>query len=59
MGQDKPVHIIYPLFDETLDVLMFQSLQRKMKIITQVMGDSTEVDDTSVGREVIGNLMKH
>ena len=59
MGQDKPVHIIYPLFDETLDVLMFQSLQRKMKIITQVMGDSIEVDDTSVGREVIGSLMKH
>ena len=59
IGQDKPVHIIYPLFDETLDVLMFQSLQRKMKIITQVMGDSIEVDDTSVGREVIGSLMKH
>jgi SWI/SNF-related matrix-associated actin-dependent regulator 1 of chromatin subfamily A len=59
IGQDKPVHIIYPLFDETLDVLMFQSLQRKMKIITQVMGDSIEVDETSVGREVIGNLMKH
>ena len=58
IGQENDVHIIYPLFDDTLDTIMFDTLRRKMKIITQVMGDSMEKDDMSLGREVINGLMK-
>jgi SWI/SNF-related matrix-associated actin-dependent regulator 1 of chromatin subfamily A len=58
IGQENDVHIIYPLFDETLDTIMFDTLRRKMKIITQVMGDSMMEDNVSVGREVINGLMK-
>jgi SWI/SNF-related matrix-associated actin-dependent regulator 1 of chromatin subfamily A len=58
IGQVNDVHIIYPLFDETLDVIMFNTLRRKMKIINQVMGDNMITDDLSVGQEVIKDLMK-
>jgi SWI/SNF-related matrix-associated actin-dependent regulator 1 of chromatin subfamily A len=59
IGQENDVHIIYPLFDETLDTIMFDTLRRKMKIISQVMGDSMMEDNVSVGREVINGLMKN
>jgi SNF2 family DNA or RNA helicase len=59
IGQVNDVHIIYPLFDETLDIIMFNTLRRKMKIISQVMGDSISDNDLSVGQEVIKDLMKH
>jgi SWI/SNF-related matrix-associated actin-dependent regulator 1 of chromatin subfamily A len=59
MGQVNDVHIIYPLFDETLDVMMFDTLRKKMKIINQVMGDEMLEDDLSMGKEVVGRLMKH
>jgi SWI/SNF-related matrix-associated actin-dependent regulator 1 of chromatin subfamily A len=56
IGQEKPVHIIYPLFDETLDTIMFQTLQRKMKIISQIMGDNMEFDEMSMSKEIIQAL---
>ena len=59
MGQVNDVHIIYPLFDETLDIMMFDTLRKKMKIINQVMGDEMLEDDLSMGKEVVGRLMKH
>lgn len=58
IGQENPVHIIYPLFDDTLDTIMFNSLQRKMKIISQIMGDNMDFEDLSVGKEVI-EMLKH
>jgi hypothetical protein len=59
MGQVNDVHIIYPLFDETLDVMMFDTLRKKMKIINQVMGDEMLEDDLSMGKDVVSKLMKH
>ncbi len=59
MGQVNDVHIIYSLFDETLDIMMFDTLRKKMKIINQVMGDEMLEDDLSMGKEVVGRLMKH
>jgi len=59
MGQVNDVHIIYPLFDETLDIMMFDTLRKKMKIINQVMGDEMLEDDLSMGKDVVGKLMKH
>ena len=58
IGQEKPVHIIYPLFDETLDINMFNSLQKKIKIITQIMGDNIDFEDISVTKEVIESLKR-
>jgi SWI/SNF-related matrix-associated actin-dependent regulator 1 of chromatin subfamily A len=56
MGQTKPVHIIYPLFDETLDTIMYETLQRKMKIINQIMGDDMKFDDNSMAKDIIQSL---
>lgn len=56
IGQEKPVHIIYPLFDDTLDTIMFQTLQRKMKIISQIMGDKVDFEDLSMAKEIIEAL---
>jgi len=58
IGQEKPVHIIYPLFDDTLDTIMFQTLQRKMKIINQIMGDNVEFETLSLAKEIIAALKK-
>lgn len=58
IGQEKPVHVIYPLFDNTLDTLMFDSLQNKMSIITKIMGDDANLDDFSVAKDVIAKLAK-
>jgi SWI/SNF-related matrix-associated actin-dependent regulator 1 of chromatin subfamily A len=59
IGQVNDVHIIYPLFDETLDITMYNTLRKKMKIIGQVMGDAMfEDDDVSMGKEVIQSLTK-
>jgi hypothetical protein len=38
---------------------MFDTLRKKMKIINQVMGDEMLEDDLSMGKEVVGRLMKH
>lgn len=39
IGQINDVHVIYMLFEETLDTLMYDSLDRKKKVIAQIMGD--------------------
>lgn len=59
IGQDKPVHIIYPLFDDTLDTIMYETLQKKMKMISQILGDSpADFEDLSVGKEVMAALKR-
>lgn len=60
IGQTSQVHIIYPLFVDTLDMHMYNTLQKKMKIISQIMGDNgpDEIDEISVAKEVVGNLVK-
>lgn len=57
IGQQNKVHIIYPLFDETLDIIMYKALQSKMKTIGTIMGD-TPIEDISVGKEVINSLRR-
>lgn len=55
IGQTNDVHIIYLLFDDTLDTLMFDSLQAKIKVINKVMGDSDD-EHNSVTSEVINKI---
>lgn len=56
IGQENDVHVIYPLFDNTLDVAMYKVLRDKMKVINQIMGDSNIVDTNSAAKDVIENL---
>jgi len=58
IGQQNKVHIIYPLFTDTLDIIMYKALQAKMKIIATIMGDSPKEDDISVSKEVIKSLKR-
>lgn len=39
IGQVNDVHVVYMLFDDTLDTMMYDSLDRKKRIISQIMGD--------------------
>lgn len=55
-GQEKPVHIIYLLIDETLDLLMYKSLKNKMAVITKIIGDNLDEENLSVAKEVISEL---
>lgn len=57
IGQVNDVHILYPLFDDTFDITMFEILRKKMDIINQIMGDGVVDNDISVGKEVINSLI--
>jgi hypothetical protein len=47
------------LFDETLDITMYETLRKKMKVINQILGDEIlENDNLSMGKEVVQSLMK-
>lgn len=56
IGQENKVHIIYPLFRDTLDMIMYKTLQTKMDIISTIMGDNPKEDNTSMSKEVINSL---
>jgi hypothetical protein len=58
MGQTNEVHIIYPLIDGTLDTVMYNKLQDKIKNISTVMGDENNdiFNDTSMISDVIKSL---
>ena len=56
--QQNQVHIIYPLFADTLDMIMYKALQSKMKIISTIMGDNPSEEQISVGKEVIMHLRR-
>ena len=58
IGQQNKVHIIYPLFNETLDMVMYKALQSKMKVIGTIMGDNPSEEEISVGKEVISSLRR-
>jgi SWI/SNF-related matrix-associated actin-dependent regulator 1 of chromatin subfamily A len=58
IGQQNQVHIIYPLFADTLDMIMYKALQSKMKIISTIMGDNPSEEEISVGKEVIMHLRR-
>lgn len=56
IGQEHPVHAIYPIFDETLDVLMYETLQKKMAIIAQILGEGAKFENVSMISDVIKQL---
>jgi len=55
IGQQNTVNIYYPIADNTLDIQIFNILQRKRDIISTVMGETnTEVTiDEDLFKELI------
>lgn len=47
IGQDKTVNVYYPIVDNTLDVQIYDILQKKKSIINTVMGEDDNVTDIS------------
>jgi SWI/SNF-related matrix-associated actin-dependent regulator 1 of chromatin subfamily A len=56
IGQDKTVNVYYPIADNTLDVQIYNILQKKKDIINTVMGEETHTIDIS--EDIIHELIK-
>jgi SWI/SNF-related matrix-associated actin-dependent regulator 1 of chromatin subfamily A len=54
IGQSKTVNIYYPVFDETIDVMMYNLLQKKKGIINTIMGE--EVEEVDIMDDFLGSL---
>jgi hypothetical protein len=58
IGQKNNVSIFYPLFDETLDIIMFDALTNKKAVINEVMGDKEAAFSETMLKYVVERL-KH
>jgi SWI/SNF-related matrix-associated actin-dependent regulator 1 of chromatin subfamily A len=47
IGQDSTVNVYYPIFDDTVDIMMYEMLQKKKQIISTIMGEEHEEVDIS------------
>ena len=52
IGQKKSTSVYYPLFDNTIEGVIYDILNRKKKIISTVMGDDM-IDDASAIEEML------
>lgn len=58
IGQKNNINVFYPLFDETLDVDMFNGLTEKKKVINTILGDiDTNFEETMV--KYVSKRLKH
>jgi hypothetical protein len=53
-GQKKNVTVYYPVFENTIELIIYNILNRKKKNINQVMGDENE--EEAFSRELLGIL---
>tara|TARA_R110000824_G_scaffold210778_3_gene396643 strand:+ start:681 stop:2450 length:1770 start_codon:yes stop_codon:yes gene_type:complete len=44
IGQDKKVNVYYPIFDKTIEEIIYKSLKSKQKNIDTIMGEYSEED---------------
>ena len=47
IGQNKAVNIYYPIYEGTVDIMMYDMLQKKKQIINTIMGEEHEEVDVS------------
>jgi len=52
IGQKKNVSCLYPIFDNTIERIIYNMVQRKKRVIDTVMGDNMEDDD------LMGEILK-
>jgi SNF2 family DNA or RNA helicase len=53
-GQNKSVSVYYPVFENTIEMQIYDIVERKKKVINTVMGDNLEEDD---GGSVMKDLL--
>lgn len=63
IGQENAVNVFYMLFEDTLDTLMYDELDKKRKIIEKILGDESGTVDSedlqnSVASEVVKKLLQ-
>ena len=49
IGQKSTVNVYYPIFENTVDMMMYDMLQKKRQIISTIMGEEHEEVDISKG----------
>jgi SWI/SNF-related matrix-associated actin-dependent regulator 1 of chromatin subfamily A len=55
-GQKKNVSVFYPLFENTIEGVVYDILNRKKQIIGTVMGDTTNVEPVDVIDEILKTI---
>jgi SWI/SNF-related matrix-associated actin-dependent regulator 1 of chromatin subfamily A len=56
IGQDKTVNIYYPIFNDTIEEKIYETLQKKKEIISTVMGEKLESID--IMEDLLTSLLK-
>jgi len=56
IGQDKTVNIYYPIFNDTIEERIYETLQKKKEIISTVMGEKLESVD--IMEDLVSSLLK-
>ena len=54
IGQKKNVSILYPLYENTIEQIIYNILQKKKNIIDTVMGDN--MSDNDIFQEILSEL---
>ena len=53
IGQEENVTVYYPLFENTVDTLVWKVLQSKKSVINTIIGD---IDDEKIIEDIVENL---
>jgi len=56
IGQNKTVNIYYPIFNDTIEERIYETLQKKKEIISTVMGEKLESID--IMEDLVSSLLK-
>jgi SNF2 family DNA or RNA helicase len=56
IGQDKTVNIYYPIFNDTIEERIYETLQKKKEIISTVMGE--KIESVDIMQDLVSSLLK-
>ena len=56
ISQKKTVNVYYPIFEDTIDSLMYDMLQKKKQIISKIMGQ--EHEDIDISNDLIKKILR-
>ena len=57
-GQKKNVNVYYPIFENTIERIIYNILNRKKNIVGKVMGDKSSNTTKSIEKELMKELLK-
>ena len=58
-GQKKNVSVYYPLFENTIEGIIYDKLSAKKQIIGTVMGDYNSIDQTFAVEEILKSILEN